>query len=176
MYPYNMPTTNHTPNHTSTIKKEVSVSESNTGTTGLRNDEKILSMLQIALQEAYDAADAYQRLLKEKSLQRDSHTIRTAYLDELKHQHLIQEIFYEIFQENLPMDKLELNIGKKNDYISYVDAFEDFLHTELENIDFYRELFSLITDDIAKDMLLEIMMDKQDHAIRLQHLYCKYKK
>jgi rubrerythrin len=168
MYPYNMPTTTRT-----TIKKDVSASESNTG---LRNDEKILNMLRIALQEAYDAADAYQRLLAEKDLQRDSHTIRTAYLDELKHQHLIQEVFYEIFQETLPMDKIELNIGEKNAYISYVDAFEDLLHTELENIDFYRELFSLITNTIAKDMLLEIMMDKQDHAIRLQHLYCKYKK
>ncbi len=169
MYPYNTPNSVQDTNNLNTR-------ESTLTTMSLQHDEKLLNLLQIALQEAEDSAQTYQKFLNEKEMEKDFPILRTAYLDEIKHQNLIREIYYQIFHEHLSSDNTDTEVNHKGEYLHYLDSLENMLLSELENMDFYRELFSLIPDNPVKDMLLEIIMDKQDHSVRLQHLYCKYKK
>ena len=51
---------------------------------------------------------------------------------------------------------------------------EKTLLQEMEQTDFFRELLMLIPETELRDILYEIITDKQDHCIRLCFLFSKY--
>ena len=58
---------------------------------------------------------------------------------------------------------------------TYKKEIEKTLHQEMEQTDFFRELLVAIPETDLRDILFEIITDKQDHCIRLCFLFSKYK-
>ena len=93
MYPYRS-NTNIYQKNTSINTRETTLSVTKQD---LKQDKRLLELLEIAQQETMEALSAFDALIKNEALQPDIETLRNAYLDEIKHLKLLQEILYNIF-------------------------------------------------------------------------------
>lgn len=188
MYPYNTKSTlyqkstsSNNQTKTSNMNENLNTRESHGMYQALKYDQRLLELLGIAFQEAKESAVVFQQLMEMDALKKDQNILRNAYLDELKHQKLLREIYYQISGKSLPtaeMKEKEKELILKKNFPSsnkLEETLESILLDELENADFHRELLSFIPDSEVKDMLMEIIIDKQDHSIRIGYLYSKYK-
>lgn len=137
----------------------------------LKQDQRLLQLLEVAQQETQQSLSAFDALMKNKALQQDVEMLRNAYLDEVKHLKLLQEIWYNITgkSQSQPQPK---NIKTNSEAVR--TELEKTLLQEMEQTDFFRELLMLIPETELRDILYEIITDKQDHCIRLCFLFSKY--
>ena len=137
----------------------------------LKQDQRLLQLLEIAQQETQQSLSAFDALMQNKALQQDVEMLRNAYLDEVKHLKLLQEIWYNITgkSQSQPQPK-----STKTNSEAVRTEIEKTLLQEMEQTDFFRELLMLIPETELRDILYEIITDKQDHCIRLCFLFSKY--
>lgn len=171
MYPYRS-NTNIYQKNTSINTRETNVSVTKND---LKQDKRLLELLEIAQQETMQSLSTFDALIKNTALQQDVETLRNAYLDEVKHLKQLQEISYNISGKHItqptqtePTSATEINIENVSSEI------EKALHQEMEQTDFFRELLFAIPETDLRDILFEIITDKQDHCIRLCFLFSKY--
>lgn len=167
MYPYR--------SNTSIKNTAINTREGNTTVTkeDLKQDQRLLQLLEIAQQETQQSLSAFDALMKNKALQQDIETLRNAYLDEVKHLKLLQEIWYNITsQSQSQAQPISKNSTANSEAVG--TEIEKTLMQEMEQTDFFRELLMLISETDLRDILYEIITDKQDHCIRLCFLFSKY--
>ena len=87
MYPYR--------SNTSIKNTTINTRETN-NVIDLKQDQRLLQLLEIAQQETQQSLSAFDALMQNKALQQDVEMLRNAYLDEVKHLKLLQEIWYNI--------------------------------------------------------------------------------
>ena len=162
MYPYR--------SNTSIKNTTINTRETN-NVIDLKQDQRLLQLLEIAQQETQQSLSAFDALMQNKALQQDVEMLRNAYLDEVKHLKLLQEIWYNITgkSQSQPQQK-----RKKTNSEAVRTEIEKTLLQEMEQTDFFRELLMLIPETELRDILYEIITDKQDHCIRLCFLFSKY--
>ncbi len=162
MYPYR--------SNTSIKNTTINTRETN-NVIDLKQDQRLLQLLEIAQQETQQSLSAFDALMQNKALQQDVEMLRNAYLDEVKHLKLLQEIWYNITgkSQSQPQPK-----STKTNSEAVRTEIEKTLLQEMEQTDFFRELLMLIPETELRDILYEIITDKQDHCIRLCFLFSKY--
>ena len=170
MYPYRS-NTNIYQKNTSINTRETTLSVTKQD---LKQDKRLLELLEIAQQETMEALSAFDALIKNEALQPDIETLRNAYLDEIKHLKLLQEILYNIFGKSSSTQQTEQPTTTKTVSQNVASEIEKTLHQEMEQTDFFRELLVAIPETDLRDILFEIITDKQDHCIRLCFLFSKY--
>jgi rubrerythrin len=91
--------------------------------------------------------------------------INFAYEDEGKHYRMFQQILYMLTGRmvDIPLPKAEIDNLKK--------AVEASIDGELEAVELYRKIQSMLPSIGLRDMLFEIITDEQEHAIRFTYLY-----
>jgi len=168
MYPYNLKTRT-----TSIIAKE-RTSRNNANNTDLSADRRLQELLQLARQDAAQLEQKYTALLQEELLKSAEEILKTMETDSKKHQRILREILFTIFSdtfEDILEDISDAEIEKKE----ADDLLEELLFTEMDDITFFRNLLSAMTDeDDLWNLIFEIITDKQNHTAALNHLYAKY--
>ena len=170
MYPYRS-NTNIYQKNTSLNTRETTLSVTKED---LKQDKRLLELLEIAQQETIQSLSAFDALIKNEALQSDIETLRNAYLDEIKHLKLIQEILYKITGNSSSTQQITPHTTETTSQ-NVSSEIEKTLHQEMEQTDFFRELLIAIPQTDLRDILFEIITDKQDHCIRLCFLFSKYK-
>jgi len=89
MYPYRS-NTNIYQKNTSLNTRETTLSVTKED---LKQDKRLLELLEIAQQETIQSLSAFDALIKNEALQSDIETLRNAYLDEIKHLKHFWKIF-----------------------------------------------------------------------------------
>ena len=170
MYPYRSNKNNYQKN-TSLNTRETTLSVTKED---LKQDKRLLELLEIAQQETIQSLSAFDALIKNEALQSDIETLRNAYLDEIKHLKLLQEILYNITGKSSSTQQITPHTTETTSQ-NVSSEIEKTLHQEMEQTDFFRELLIAIPQTDLRDILFEIITDKQDHCIRLCFLFSKYK-
>ena len=164
MYPYNI----RRPQTNITAKERMHQKNPN-----LSTDRRLQELLQLARQDAARLEEKYHALLEEASLSAAQDIIRTMEIDSKKHQRILQEALFTIFNDTF--EDIFEDIAEGDIPLLKAEALlEELLFTELDDITFYRNLLSAMDDDDLWDLVFEIITDKQNHTAALNHLYAKY--
>lgn len=140
----------------------------------LSKDKHLLGLLSTAIWDTEELAPLFEELSQNAGLGKDASTLRSAYLDSLKHSKQLKDIYYQITGQRPSKEKN--NRAKPTKLPGQLsEALEMLFLDELENTDFYRDLFLLMPPGQLRDTLFELITDKQDHCNRLCYLYSKYK-
>lgn len=140
----------------------------------LKQDKRLLQLLEIAQEETLESLSAFDALVKNPTLQQDVETLRNAYLDEIKHLQQLQEILYNISGKSSQVQPEIKQSNTETNTQTISSEIEKALFREMEQTDFFRELLLAIPQTDLRDILFEIITDKQDHCIRLCFLFSKY--
>ena len=168
MYPYNRKTQLY---HTSIGAKEKAEKKENSP--DLSTDRRLLELLQLAKQDAAQLERKYASLLQEDSLTEAAEILRTMETDTKKHQRILREILFTIFSDTYE-DILEEIAEKEAETKTAEELLEELLLTEMDDIIFYRILLSVMDTDDLRELLFEVLTDKQNHTSALNYLYAKY--
>lgn len=170
MYPYNFnPKNTQAPKPaTLNIHSKEAVDPCNVP---LKSDKKLLDMIQIGISDSAQTAFFYKTMMSVLRIPNDIEIVRNAYLDELKHIKLLQEIYYITSGEKAPeYTTMPVSLSE-----NLLENFQKAIFDSLEAADFYRELYFSFLNLEIRDMLFEILTDEQDHATRFNFLFSKYK-
>ena len=170
MYPYRSQTAQ---SKTSIKARETEGTKSILTIEDLKQDKRLLELLHIAIEETEQSQAAFDALLKNTAFGKDIETLRNAYLDEIKHKQQLQEMIYTITGK-APAETPAKTAAPAQSTESPASLLEKTLLQEMESSDFFRELLLSIPQTALRDILFEIMTDKQDHCVRLCFLFTKY--
>ena len=173
MYPYNRNTQKY---NTSLEIKEKGTSMNGVNKvptenqkSALAEDRHLMEILYMAQQDSADMAQRYAILMTDEKLAASSNVLRTMYLDELKHINQLKEAYYLI---TAARDTTELT-GCTPDTTGQ-ELLEDTLLLEIDNGDFYRNLYLSMPSQDLRDIFFEISADKMSHGNALSYLFAKY--
>ena len=167
MYPYNRKTQIY---NTPIRAKEASAKEKQEAS--LSSDRRLQELLSLSQQETHQIAKKYEALMAEPALDEAKDILKTMYLDTLKHLRRLQEVIFMIFSDNgtsspPELSEPEITSDGKN-------LLEELLLTEMDDMNFYRNLFFAMPEGELRDAFFEILTDKQNHCNGLNYLYAKY--
>jgi rubrerythrin len=92
--------------------------------------------------------------------------INFAYMDEGKHYKMFQQIYYVLTGK-----MMEIPQPHTDEYSKLIDAVETSINGELEAVELYRKIQSMLPNQKLRDMLFEIITDEQEHATRFVYLF-----
>lgn len=165
MYPYNGKTQLY---GTRTRAKETVIQPDSAAL--LSADKRLEDLLTLARQEARQMAMKYESLLNSVGMEDSKDILKAMYLDGLKHLRLLREVGFTIFgstDEN--MQKMEPKMATDTRAL-----LEELLFSEIDDINFYRDLLFAMPEEDLWNAFFEIITDKQNHTAALNHLYAKY--
>ena len=165
MYPYNGKTQLY---GTRTRAKETVIQPDSAAL--LTTDKRLEDLLTLARQEARQMAMKYESLLNSVGMEDSKDILKAMYLDGLKHLRLLREVGFTIFgstDEN--MQKMEPKMATDTRAL-----LEELLFSEIDDINFYRDLLFAMPEEDLWNAFFEIITDKQNHTAALNHLYAKY--
>ncbi len=141
------------------------------------NDEKmtstpnnILDLLIEAMKDERHDRVKYKMMMDMAKTDKEREQIKYAYEDEGKHYKMFQYIYYQ-----LTGDQIDIPIPEVEKYDNLTDAVESSINGELEAVELYRKIQSLLPTIGLRDMLFEIITDEQEHATRFTYLYSMLK-
>lgn len=134
------------------------------------SNKYILEILKEAIKDEANDADYYWNLSNKMSSQEDKDILRKIRTDELKHNKMFKDIYYQITGERIDSNAESKKIS--NDVVSEI---ENSIFNELDTVEFYRKLMFAFLNLEIRDMLYEIITDEQAHAQKLNYLYAKYR-
>lgn len=141
------------------------------------NDEKmtstsnnILDLLIEAMKDERHDRVKYKMMMDMAKTDKEREQIKYAYEDEGKHYKMFQYIYYQ-----LTGDQIDIPTPEVEEYDNLTDAVESSINGELEAVELYRKIQSLLPTIGLRDMLFEIITDEQEHATRFTYLYSMLK-
>jgi rubrerythrin len=97
--------------------------------------------------------------------------IKFAYDDEGKHYKMFNQMYEKLTGRHVDIP-LPSNIEK---YDTLMEAVQSSIEGENDAVDFYREIYALMTNKQMRDKVFEIITDEQEHAARFIYLYAMLK-
>lgn len=117
-------------------------------------DRKLLDLLTEAMLDEKKDYRKYRTMAEMTDNNGIIEQMRYVYEDEAKH--------YEMFQEQENSNK-------------FIDAIKSSINGELAAVELYREIRAMLRGRKYRDILYEIIIDKQEHATRFVYLYSMLK-
>lgn len=130
----------------------------------------LLDMIKEAIKDEQTDADYYGNLSEKVTEKDDKETLNKIKMDEIKHNKMFNDIYYQLTGERVETTPESVVIGD-----NLCEEFESSMFNELEAVEFYRKLLFAFLNLEIRDTLFEIITDEQAHAQKLNYLYCKYK-
>jgi rubrerythrin len=140
------------------------------------HDKKLIEMISAAVTTSEESAKVYKNLQNELVSESDKATARGIMLDNAKHCRQLGDIM-----RNITGSPLEAPAAPpaapiiKGVRILLPGFFEDRFHTELTNVELFRQIYFSLIDLELRDILFEIITDKQRHALCMCLMHSKYK-
>ncbi len=157
MYPY----------HQKTNLYSSTLTAKESALTDYSKDKRLISLLRLAQAES-TSLEAFYRNLLSLAEPNDAQNIRSLWLDEKKHLALLENLLYHITGKR--SEKTEKTTVQQNESempTTLTDGLSYAFQKELADADFFRELYLNLPPDESRDVLFEIMSDKQNHAMLL---------
>lgn len=128
--------------------------------------KKFIDLLIDAMKdERYDRIK-YKNMMEMTKNEKIKEQLAFAYEDEGKHYKMFQYIFYQFTGK-----EIDIPIPEVEEYDELVDAVEASINGELEAVEMYRKIQSMLPTIGLRDMLFEIITDEQEHATRLTYVF-----
>lgn len=100
----------------------------------------------------------------------DKNMIMQIDFDEEKHSKMLYDLYLKLNGDYPETSEPSVNLSQ-----NLLDNISNALMTELDNIETYRTLLFALEDQDLKNMINEIIFDKQNHSAKLNYLYSKNK-
>lgn len=167
MYPYNIDRSNYTDYQNNLTARSQNISSQKNST--VPADKKLLSMIEEAVCDERRDSYYYKELMNIVRNPKDREVIRSIYMDEIKHEKLLIEIYKMLTGRNIP----DMDCEMIPPTLNIVNNYEKSIFGELEGMEFYRQLYFLFQNQEIRDMLFEIITDEQKHATKFNYLFSK---
>lgn len=133
-------------------------------------DKRLLDLIKDAMQDEKHDYKKYKMMMDMTDNKEINAQINHAYEDEGKHYKMFQKLY-----EELTGRKVEIPPPEVERYSRLVDAVKSSVDGELEAVEMYRQIRSMLNGKRHRDMLYEIITDEQEHATRFTYLYAMLK-
>lgn len=136
------------------------------GQTMLTMQPELVSLITEAMKDERHDRAKYKMMMEMADDEKIRKQIQFAYIDEGKHYNMFQHILYHLTGRvtDVPPPEVE-------DVDNLRDAVETSIDGELEAVEMYRKIKSLLTPTSLRDMVYEIITDEQEHATRFTYVY-----
>ena len=133
------------------------------------SDLRITELIKSAVKAKNSAAEGYKNLMSKISDSSDRETVRSVYLEELRHKKLLEAMLEAKDEKAAPQTDSDNNKSVK-------DILSEYAVIEIESARFFRDL-SVIAENTYPNKaqtMLSIMNDEQNHAMLNIYLFTKY--
>jgi len=130
----------------------------------------IIEMLIDAIKGEDKDSNYYKKLSQMTPSEEDKDILYKIHLDEEKHKKMFENIYYQLIGENANIKADNYDIPSNN----MVSELAKRMIEELETAEIYRVLLFSFLNLELRDMILEIIIDEQAHAQKLNYLFSKY--
>jgi rubrerythrin len=135
-----------------------------------RVEPPVVGMIKKAIEDERHDRMKYKMMLTMTKDEKAMKQIEFPYEDEAKHHNIFQNILFELTGQ-----KYEAPVPKVEIYNSFRSAIESSINGELEAVEFYRKIRSMLTNRRMRDLLYDIITDEQEHATRFVYIYSMLK-
>lgn len=129
-------------------------------------DPRLLDLIIEAMKDERHDRAKYKIMMDMSKDEKVRNQIRFAYEDEGKHYEMFKKLYYQLTGKTIDVPAPELER-----YNSFLDAIESSINGELEAVEMYRDIRSMLPTTEMRDALYEIITDEQEHATRFVYLY-----
>lgn len=133
-------------------------------------DKRLLELIKEAMQDELHDHKKYKMMMEMTDNTEINEQVEHAYKDEGKHYKMFQKLY-----EELTGRTVEVPLPEVERYSRLIDAVKSSINGELEAVEMYREIRSMLKGKRHRDMLYEIITDEQEHATRFTYLYAMLK-
>jgi len=129
-------------------------------------DRKLLDLLREAmLNESIDYRK-YKLMMNMTDNNEIIEQIQHSYEDEAKHYDMFQEIYKELTGSDIKI------LSPEKEYQNIlIDVVKSSINAELEAVELYKEIRTMLRGKKYRNMMFEIITDEQEHATRFIYLY-----
>lgn len=135
-----------------------------------RNQKTILDLILEAMKDEKHDRAKYKMMMEMAESDKVRSQIKFAYEDEGKHYEMFQQIYFM-----LTYKKCDIEAPAVEKYEGILPAVESSINGELEAVELYRKIMSMLPTIQLRDMLFEIITDEQEHATRFVYSYSMLK-
>lgn len=133
--------------------------------------DNVLDLIKEAMKDERHDRVKYNNMMNMTNDEKIKHQINFAYMDEGKHYKMFQQIYY-----TLTGKVIDIPIPPVESYNNLKDAVETSINGELEAVELYRKILSLLPNQKLRDMQFEIITDEQEHATRFVYVFSMLKR
>ncbi len=133
-------------------------------------NQKLLDLIKEAMKDERHDRAKYKIMVDTAPSREIADQVRFAYEDEGKHYKMFQSIY-----EDLTGRIIEIPLPQVEKYDNYMDAVKSSINGELEAVEMYRDIRSMLNFKKHRDMLFEIITDEQEHATRFVYVFSMMK-
>ena len=131
--------------------------------------KKVLDLILKALRDEKADYEYHAKLVNLLTDEHEKEVVKAIQLDEQKHYMLLSDIYYEL-TGSTPI--IETNVKHIGNCI--ISEFAKSILNKLERQDFYKKLLFALSG-LARDIIFDIMSDKNRHAAKFIYLFAKNK-
>lgn len=128
--------------------------------------DNVLDLIKEAMKDERHDRVKYKNMMEMTNDERIKKQINFAYMDEGKHYKMFQQIYY-----SLSGKIIDIPIPPVESYNNIKAAVETSIDGELDAVELYRKIMSLLPSQRLRDMAFEILTDEQEHATRFVYIY-----
>lgn len=134
------------------------------------DNNKLLDMMREAMKGEKHDRLKYKMMMDTAPSREIADQVRFAYEDEAKHYMMFQKIY-----KDLTGKTAEIPTPQVESYENYIDAVKSSINGELEAVELYRDIRSMLNSKKHRDMLYETITDEQEHATRFVYVFSMLK-
>lgn len=128
-------------------------------------DEKILDMVLEAIADERGYTEYYTKLMKMAKSQDEKNILNEIRIDGQKHEKIFRRIYYILTGKEVLVETEVKSIGN-----NIKDEYKKSIFRELETVEFHKKLHVVMKNQDLRNMLYDVITDKQAHAIKLTYL------
>lgn len=129
-------------------------------------EENVLDLIKEAMKDERHDRIKYKNMMEMTNNEKIKNQINFAYMDEAKHYKMYQQMYYMLTGK-----MLDIPAPPVETYTNLKDAVETSINGELEAVELYRKILSLLPNQKLRDMEFEILTDEQEHATRFVYVH-----
>ena len=130
-------------------------------------NQKILEILQSAWEGERENEERIHRLMSLAKDPLDKETLRMIYMDEHKHIKYFGDIYQKQSGYVIPKN---IRVTQRSICWDLCSEFEKMIHKYTDNVEFYRRIYFVFSDQQIRDILFEIITDEINIAIKMTHM------
>ncbi len=131
-------------------------------------DPKVVELLTEVMENEQMTAKYYEKMMQALKDETGKKMYREARMDEIKHFKIMQEIYYRLAgSKPVIKSKEPIGLGELRSEV------EKSIMDKVEVADLIRKIYFVLEVPILKDMVFEVLMESQAHAIKFTFLYGK---